>query len=134
MVHGTVVHGTVVYGRVRAVRRINNFCGGEKTNRPIICHYLADPSMDTSLGDEDPNAAVVIGPIVAIIVISVIAVVLLVVYIRRRRSAKLKSSGMSGSRIVNHGQETEIPEDGMSYNTYQTSNTYTQNTETPELV
>ena len=83
-------------------------------NGPIIFHYLGNPNVDSRLDNKEPNAAIVIGPMIAIVFILIIAVVLLIVYIRRRRNVKLKSSGISGSCIVNQGREMNTSRDGKS--------------------
>ena len=72
---------------------------------------LGNSNPETSLGDEESNAAAMIGPIVAIIVIVILVAVLVVVYVRRGRAIKLKSNRTSGSHIVNN--EQEIVPDGM---------------------
>ena len=71
---------------------------------------IGKSSQETSLGDEESNAAAVIGPLVAIVAIVIIIAVLVVVYVRRGRAVKLKSNRQSGTHIVNNDEQERAPD------------------------
>ena len=71
---------------------------------------IGKSSQETSLGDEESNAAAVIGPLVAIVAIVIIIAVLVVVYVRRGRAVKLKSNRQSGTHIVNNDEQEMAPD------------------------